>query len=321
VRSGGSRGVGLPGQHVAPRVSDEVAAALQDSRPVVALETTLVSHGFTGGRGLQAALESERRVRAAGAVPATVGVLDGTITVGLTAAELERFAAAGTGARKVGARDLAACAVQGALGSTTVGGTLAVCRMAGIRFLGTGGIGGVHRGFATTLDISADLPQLARTPAMVVCSGAKSILDVSATSELLETLGVPVLGWQTGTLPLFYTGEGGPPVSATVGTAAEAAAIAAAHWQLNPASGVLLGRPPADGVDLEALITEAVERVRAAGVTGQAVTPAVLSEIEELSGGRSVEVNRRLIADNAALAAQVAVAHAGLPADPPGAAT
>jgi pseudouridylate synthase len=312
----GSREVGPPGQHGALRVSDEVAAALREGRPVVALETTLVSHGFTGGRGLEAALESERRVRGAGAVPATVGVLDGTITVGLTAAELERFATAGTGARKVGARDLAACAVQGALGSTTVGGTLAVCRVAGIRFVGTGGIGGVHRGFAATLDISADLPQLARTPAMVVCSGAKSILDVGATSELLETLGVPVLGWRTGTLPMFYTGAGGPPVSATVGAAAEAAAIAAAHWRLNPASGLILGRPPADGVDLEALITEAVERVRAGGVTGQAVTPAVLSEIEQLSGGRSVEVNRRLIADNAALAAQVAVAQAGLPADP-----
>jgi pseudouridylate synthase len=321
MTAGGSRGAGVPGQHGAPRVSDEVAAALREGRPVVALETTLVSHGFTGGRGLEAALESERRVRAAGAVPATVGVLDGTITVGLTAAELERFAAAGTGARKVGARDLAACAVQGALGSTTVGGTLAVCRVTGIRFMGTGGIGGVHRGFAATLDISADLPQLARTPVMVVCSGAKSILDVSATSELLETLGVPVLGWQTGTLPMFYTGAGGPPVSATAGAAAEAAAIAAAHWQLNPASGLILGRPPADGVDLEALITKAVERVRADGVTGQAVTPAVLSEIEQLSGGRSVEVNRRLIADNAALAAQVAVAHAGLPADPPRAAT
>jgi pseudouridine-5'-phosphate glycosidase len=323
VRTGGSRGVGPPGQHGAPRVSDEVAAALRDGRPVVALETTLVSHGFTAGRGLQAALESERRVRAAGAVPATVGVLDGTITVGLTVAELERFAAAGTTARKVGARDLAACAVQGALGSTTVGGTLAVCRAAGIRFVGTGGIGGVHRGFAATLDISADLPQLARTPAMVVCSGAKSILDVSATSELLETLGVPVLGWQTGTLPMFYTGAGGPPVSATVGGAGEAAAIAAAHWQLNPGTGLILGRAPADGVDLEALVTEAVERVRAEGVTGQAVTPAVLSEIEQLSGGRSVEVNRRLIADNAALAGRVAVAHAGLPAaaGPPRAAT
>jgi pseudouridylate synthase len=298
----------------APRVSAEIAAALRAGRAVVALETTLVSHGFSAGRGLQAALDSEARVRAEGAVPATVGVLDGVIRVGLDASELERFAAAGTSARKVGARDLAACAVQGALGSTTVGGTLAVSRLAGIRFVGTGGIGGVHRGFAQTLDVSADLPQLARTPAMVVCSGAKSILDVSATSELLETLGVPVLGWQTSTLPMFYSALGGPPVSATVVDASEAARIAAAHWQLSPASGLLLGRPPADGLDIEALITEAVEQVRSAGISGQAVTPAVLTAVEELSDGRSVEVNRRLIADNAALAAQIAVAHAALAA-------
>jgi pseudouridylate synthase len=293
-------------------VTDEVAAAISDGRAVVALETTLVSHGFSAGRGLAAALDSEERVRAAGATPATVGVLDGAIRVGLTAAELERFADAGTAARKVGARDLAACVVQGALGSTTVGGTLAVCRAVGIRFVGTGGIGGVHRGFAETLDISADLPQLARTPAMVVCSGAKSILDVSATAELLETLAVPVLGWQTRTLPMFYTAEGGPPVSATVAQPAEVAAIAAAHWQLAPSSGLILARPPAGGLDLEALITEAVARVRRAGVTGQAVTPAVLAAVEELSDGRSVDVNRRLIADNAGLAGRVAVAYAGL---------
>jgi pseudouridylate synthase len=297
-----------------PRITDEVAAALRLGRPVVALETTLVSHGFSAGRGLEAALESEERVRAAGAVPATIGVLDGVITVGLSAAELERFAAAGPTARKVGGRDLAAAVVQGALGSTTVGGTLAVCRLTGIRFMGTGGIGGVHRGFAESLDMSADLPQLARTAAMVVCSGAKSILDVSATSELLETLGVPVLGWRTGTLPRFYTGAGGPPVSATIHEAAEAARIAAAHWQLGQDSGLLLARPPADDLDIDALITDAVERVRRQGITGQAVTPAILTTVEELSGGRSVEVNRRLIADNAALAAQVAVAYAALPA-------
>jgi pseudouridylate synthase len=295
-----------------PRVTEEIATALRLSRPVVALETTLVSHGFSGGRGLQAALESEARVRAEGAVPATIGVLDGVIRVGLTANELQLFAAAGTSARKVGARDLAACAVQGALGSTTVGGTLAVCRATGIRFLGTGGIGGVHRGFAESLDISADLPQLARTQAMVVCSGAKSILDVPATSELLETLGVPVLGWQTATLPLFYAADGGPPVSATVATAAEAAGVATAHWHLNPGCGLVLARPPAGGLDIEELIAQAVERVRTAGVTGPAVTPAVLTEVEQLSDGRSVEVNRRLIADNAALAAQVAVAHSAL---------
>jgi len=293
------------------RVTKEVAAALSHGQAVVALETTLVSHGFSGGRGLQAAFDSEQRVRAQGATPATIGVVDGTIRVGLSAAELERFAEAGTAARKVGVRDLAACVVQRALGATTVGGTLAVCRAAGIRFLGTGGIGGVHRGFAESLDISADLPQLARTPAMVVCSGAKSMLDVSATAELLETLGVPVLGWKTSTLPMFYSADGGPPVSAMVNDAAEAARIAVAHWQLSPACGLVLARPPESGLDIGGLVTQAVERVRGEGITGQAVTPAVLAAIEDLSGGRSVEVNRRLIADNAALAGQLAVAYAG----------
>jgi len=293
-------------------VSDEVAGALAAGRPVVALETTLVSHGFSGGLGLAAAIASEERVRTAGAVPATVGVLEGAVRVGLDRPELERFAEAGAQARKVGARDIAACVVQGAIGSTTVGGTLAACRMAGINFLATGGIGGVHRGFAESLDISADLIQIARTPAVVVCSGAKSILDVPATAELLETLAVPVLGWQTPTLPLFYTAAGGPPVSAVVGTGTEAARVARAHWGLNPSGGLVLARPPADGLDLTDSITSAVRRVRAEGVTGQAVTPAVLALIEDLSDGRSVAVNRALIADNAALAAEVAVAYAAL---------
>jgi pseudouridylate synthase len=294
------------------RVADEVAAALADGRPVVALETTLVSHGFSGGQGLEVALESERRVRAAGAVPATVGIADGAVRVGLDRPSLERFAEAGTGARKAGARDIAACVVQGALGSATVGGTLAAARLAGISFLGTGGIGGVHRGFAESLDISADLLQIARTPALVVCSGAKSILDVPATTEVLESLGVPVLGWRTDTLPLFYTGEGGPPVSAVIGSTVEAARLATAHWTVNPGGGLIVGRPPADGLDLTGQIDEAVRQVRAEGITGQAVTPAVLALIEELSDGRSVAVNRQLICDNAALAAEIAVAWAGL---------
>jgi len=297
---------------VAPQLTEEVAEALSAGQAVVALETTLVSHGFSAGRGLQAALDAEARVRAEGATPATIGVLDGAIRVGLTRAELERFAAAGANARKVGGRDLAPCVVQRALGATTVGGTLAVCLVVGIRFLSTGGIGGVHRGFAEHLDISADLPQLARTPAMVVCSGAKSILDVSATAEVLETLGVPVLGWRTSTLPMFFTADGGPPVSATVTTADQTARVAAAHWQLSPSTGVVLARPPEAGLDISALIATAVERVRDEGITGQAVTPAVLAAIEELSGGRSAEVNRLLIADNAALAGQVSVAYASL---------
>jgi pseudouridine-5'-phosphate glycosidase len=291
-------------------LSDEVAAALEQGQAVVALETTLVSHGFSGGRGLLAGQAAQARVRAAGAVPATIGIIDGKVRVGLDDAELERFAAAGPEARKAGARDLAACVVQGALGATTVGGTLAVCAAAGIRFMATGGIGGVHRGFADTLDISGDLPRIARTRAMVVCSGAKSILDVGATAELLETLGIPVLGWNTATLPLFYTAGGGPAVSAIVGAAAEAGLIAAAHWRLTGSGGLLLARPPADGLDIEALVAEAVDEVAGLGVTGQGVTPAILARVEELSGGRSVEVNQRLIADNAALAAEVAVAHA-----------
>jgi pseudouridine-5'-phosphate glycosidase len=296
-------------------VSAEVAAALAVGLPVVALETTLVSHGFSGGRGLTAAKDSEERVRSAGAVPATIAIIDGEIRVGLTDADLERIAEAGLTARKVGARDIAACVVQGALGSTTVGGTLAVCRLAGLAFMATGGIGGVHRGFAESLDISADLLQLARTPALVVSSGAKSILDVPATSELLETLAVPVLGWRTPTLPLFYTGEGGPPVSAEVTTAPETAGVARTHWAVNPGGGLLLARPPSTGLDLEELIATAVLQVKEQGISGQAVTPAVLTLIEELSDGRSVEVNRALIADNASLAGEVAVAYATLAAE------
>ena len=295
---------------ITPRLSEEVEAALRRGGPVVALETTLVSHGFPGEQGMQVALAAEARVRQAGAVPATVGIVDGALRAGLTQAELERFASAGTSARKAGPRDIAACVAQGALGATTVGGTLAVCRLAGIGFMATGGTGGVHRRFADSLDISADLPQLARTRALVVSSGVKSILDVAATAELLETLGVPVLGWRTGTLPLFYSAEGGPPVSAVVTSAAEAALIAAAHWQLNGASGVLLTRPPEPSLEIEPVIADAVARVHGQGVRGQAVTPAVLTLVHELTGGRSAAVNRQLIEDNAALAAEVAVAHA-----------
>jgi pseudouridine-5'-phosphate glycosidase len=293
----------------APQLSDEVAGALRRGFPVVGLETTLVSHGFSEGRGLAAAQAAEERVRAAGAVPATVGIIDGAIRVGLDPGRLERFAAAGPEARKVGARDIAACLVQGRLGATTVGGTLAVCGLAGIRFMATGGIGGVHRDFGQSLDISGDLPQIARTPILVVSSGAKSILDVNATAELLETLGVPVLGWRTATLPMFYRAEGGPAVSAVVTSSAEAARIAAGHWQLNPSGGILLAQPPATGLDIEPILAQAVARVRDTGITGQAITPAVLTLVEELSAGRSVAVNQRLIADNAALAAEVAVAY------------
>jgi pseudouridine-5'-phosphate glycosidase len=291
-------------------LSAEVRAELEGGRPVVALETTLVAHGFPAGEGLEVALEAERRVRGAGAVPASVGVLDGAVRIGLSAEELERFADAGESARKAGPRDLAVCVAEGVLGATTVGGTLGACSAAGIRFLGTGGIGGVHRGFAQRPDVSADLAELARAPVLVVSSGVKSLLDVPATLEALETLGVPVLGWRTETLPLFYTADGGPPVPGTVRTAGEAAAVASAHWSLGRA-GLLLAQPPAESIDVEELIERALAEARSQEVTGQAVTPFVLAEIHRGTGGDSVRVNKRLIADNAALAAEVAVAYFG----------
>jgi pseudouridine-5'-phosphate glycosidase len=283
------------------RVADEV----RDAAAVVVLETTLVAHGFPPGEGVEVALESERQVRAAGAVPATVGVLDGDVRVGLTAEELAHF---GPDARKAGPRDLAAAALQGAVGATTVGGTLAVVRAAGIRVLATGGIGGVHRGFPHPPDVSADLAQLAQTPALVVSAGVKSLLDVPATAELLESLGVPVLGFRVDTLPLFYAAAGGPPVSARVESAQEAARVAKAHWELD-GGGLVLGRSPDEPLDdVEPLVEEALAAAAAAGVSGQAVTPYVLAHLNRESGGRTEAANRALVAQNAYLAGEVAVA-------------
>jgi pseudouridine-5'-phosphate glycosidase len=287
-------------------VAEEIQEALASGGAVVALETTLVAHGFPPGEGVEVGLESERRVRAAGALPATVGVLDGAVRVGLSEDELTRFDAK---ARKVGPRDLAAAAVQRAVGATTVGGTLAVCRAAGIRFMGTGGLGGVHRGWSEAApDVSADLGEIARTRVLVVSAGVKSLLDVSATAELLETLGVPVLGFGTDELPLFYAARGGPRVSARVESAQEAAGIATAHWQLGGA-GLLLGRPPDESLDdVEPLIERALGEADALGISGQDVTPFVLSFLHRESGGKTLEANRALVAANAGLAAEVAVA-------------
>ena len=289
------------------RIAPEVQQALQEGGAVVALETTLVAHGFPPGVGVEVGRAAEAAVRSEGAVAATVGVLDGQVVVGLDAGELERFGEAGADARKAGPRDLAACVAGGALGATTVGGTLAAARLAGIRFMGTGGIGGVHRGFAERPDISADLAQLARTPALVVSSGVKSLLDVPATAELLETLGVPVLGYRTDELPLFYSAGGGPPVAARVDDAGQAARMARTHWELGGAA-LLLARDPEDGIDVEPLIQEALAAAAAQGISGQGVTPFVLSFLHESSDGRTLEVNRELIVANARLAAEVAVA-------------
>jgi pseudouridine-5'-phosphate glycosidase len=289
-------------------VAEEVQEAIASGRPVVALETTLVAHGFPAPEGVAVGLASEAAVREAGAVPATVGVLDGRIRVGLSADELARFT---PDARKAGPRDLAACAATGAIAAATVGGVLSVARAAGIRFLGTGGIGGVHRGFPEHADVSADLVALVSSPVLVACSGAKSLLDVSATMEYLETLGIPVLGFGTDTLPLFYSAAGGPPVPQRVDDAEAAARVAAAHWQLG-GCGVVLANPPAESLEVEELVERALREAAAQDVTGQGVTPFVLAFLHEHSGGRTLDVNRRLIVDNARLAAEVSVAFAGL---------
>jgi pseudouridylate synthase len=291
------------------RVAPEVASALDDRRPVVALETTLVSHGFPQGEGAAVGRASEAAVRAAGAIPATIAVLDGAVVVGLADDELERVGAAGASARKLGARDLAACVAQRALGATTVGATLAVCRSVEINALGTGGIGGVHRGWERgRLDVSADLAELARTRAVVVSSGAKSLLDVAATAEVLEALGVPLLGWRSDEVPLFYTARGGPRASARVETVEEVARVSRAHWELGGA-GILLGRSPDVSLDdVEPLIEAALEDAERGGVTGSEVTPFVLAYIHERSEGATLAANRDLVVANAGLAGEVAVA-------------
>ena len=243
------------------RISEEV----RNAAAIVALETTLIAHGFPPGDGVEVGLASERAVRESGAVPATIGVLDGEIVVGLTEEELHRFDA---DARKLGPRDIAAAVTQKAVGATTVGGALAVCRTTDIGVMATGGLGGVHRGWPTPPDVSADLQALAAAAVLVVSSGVKSLLDVAATGELLETLGVPVLGFRTDELPLFYAARGGPAVSARVESAAEAASLARAHWDLG-GGGLLLGRPPDESLDdVEPLIEQALAEADAQGVRG-----------------------------------------------------
>ena len=289
-------------------VSEDVRSALDEGRPVVALETTIVGHGFPAPHGVEVGLAMEQAVREAGATPATVGVLGEAIRVGLTMDELQRF---DSSARKLGPRDLASCAIAGDVGATTVGGVLTVARSIGIRFMATGGIGGVHRGYPHPPDVSADLVALISSPVLVACSGAKSLLDIPATTEYLETLAIPVLGFRTDTMPLFYEAAGGPPVTQRVEDAETAAHIAAAHWRLG-ACGLLLTNPPPESIEVSDLIEEAVAEAARQGVSGQAVTPFVLARLHELSGGRTREVNRSLAIANARLAGEVSVAFAAL---------
>ncbi|HYI23706.1 MAG TPA: pseudouridine-5'-phosphate glycosidase [Candidatus Limnocylindrales bacterium] len=294
------------------RISQEVWAAHAERRPVVALESTLITHGFAPPLNLDAARRAEAAVREAGGVPATVAVHDGELLVGMTDAQLEEIAAAAA-PRKASRATLALAVAEGGWAGTTVSATMIAAQMAGIRVFATGGIGGVHRGGASTMDISADLDELARTPVLVVCAGPKSMLDVDLTLEYLETRGVPVLGWQTNELAGFYARESGRTLAGSVADATEAARVAAAHWELNLESGLVISVPlPADAAlsreVADAAAAQAVADSDAAGVHGPAATPFVLKRIAEITDGRSVQANLALIENNARVAAQIATA-------------
>jgi pseudouridine-5'-phosphate glycosidase len=294
-------------------MTTEVERALIRSRPVVALESSVIAQGLPPEIGPDAAREAQQRVRDSGAVPATIAILDGAVRVGLDDAAIDRLAH-DDDVRKVGGRDLATCAVSGQSGATTVAGTLAVCAMAGIHFMATGGIGGVHRGWERTLDISADLTEIGRTEVCVVCSGAKSLLDIPATLELLETRGVPVIGFRTDTFPLFYVTESPHNLADRADDAETVAAAAAAHWGFARRTGLLVVQPVAEEVALppdetEFLVEETLAQAEAAEVAGPAVTPWVLARLHTATDGRSLVANRRLLVDNAGLAADIAAAY------------
>jgi pseudouridine-5'-phosphate glycosidase len=287
-----------------------VEAAIEESRPVVALESTLITHGLAYPANVETALAMEAAVRDAGATPATIAVLKGQITVGLTTHEIETLGKA-TNVRKCSRRDLALAVALGEDGATTVAGTMIVAHMAGIPVFATGGIGGVHRGHP--FDVSADLIELGRTPVAVVCSGAKSILDLPLTLEVLETQGVPIVGIGTGTLPSFYSRSSGLPIDASIDTPEQAAAIIAAAQRLRMTHGILFTVPvPAiHELALEtanAAIQRATEEAEAQGIHGKEVTPYVLGRVVELTGGESRNANTALLVNNACVAGQIACA-------------
>jgi len=301
-------------------LNHEVARALASGAPIVALESTVITHGLPYPDNLQLAQDMERTVREQGATPATIAVLDGKVNVGLNTTQLESLAL-GKATRKISVRDFAPAIIQKAIGGTTVAGTLVAAHATGLRVFATGGIGGVHRqasagivhptGYNQSFDISTDLTQLARTPLVVVCAGAKAILDLPATLEMLETLGVPVLGYQTDEFPAFYSRSSGLPVSARVETPLEIAEIARTHWQMGFNSAVLVANPPPEEQALspetvDGAIQQALDEALAQGIRGQGVTPFLLKRVSELTGGDSLRANLALLLNNARLAAQIA---------------
>jgi pseudouridylate synthase len=293
------------------QLSPDVADAIEHGRAVVALESTILAHGLPAPANRAAADELEAAVRAHGAVPATIAVLDGVPRVGLTSAELDRVC--GEPMVKLSARDLGAAIGLRRDGATTVAATSALAALAGVQVFATGGLGGVHRGARDTWDVSADLGALAGTPVLVVCSGVKSILDVAATLEELETRSVPVLGFGTDAFPGFYRRDSGQPVPWRVDTAAEAAAVWRAHRGLGFGSGAVLAQPVPAADELDAqlhdrLLAEGLALVAERGVTGKDVTPVLLEHFHTASGGASLHTNLALVRANVELAAQVAVA-------------
>lgn len=311
----------MPGSGESPGlvVASEVAAALDAARPVVALESTIISHGMPYPRNVETALRVEETVRSRGAVPATIAILDGRLKVGLDAAEIERLGKRGGAVTKTSRRDIPFIVARGADGATTVAATILIASMAGIRVMATGGIGGVHRGVEETMDISADLDELARHTVAVVCAGIKSVLDIGRTLEYLETVGVPVVGFGTDRLPAFYARESEFPVDYRVDTAAEVADALQAKSALGLDGAILVTNPvPAahamQNTEIDALIDDAILAMNRRGITGKATTPYLLAAIADNSGGRSLETNIELVVNNAAVAADIAVAysrHAG----------
>lgn len=290
--------------------NEEIAGALHFERPIVALESTVISHGLPHPRNLDTAVRLEQIVRDAGAIPATIAMFDGEIFVGLNHEQMETLAT-GRDIRKLSRRDLAIASALKLNGATTVATTALIAHAAGINVFSTGGIGGVHRGYP--FDVSADLPELSRTPIIVVCSGAKAILDIAATREWLETYGVPVLGWRCDKLPGFYSASSALAVDARVETAAEVSLIADARRDLGLESALLVTVPVPSGsqidtAEVEALINAALAEAEIKGINGKELTPFLLNELSLKSGGKTLAANIALLENNAAVAAEIAAA-------------
>lgn len=296
----------------------DVATALAARRPVVALESTIISHGMPWPRNAETALRVEDEIRVHGAVPATIAIIGGRLKAGLSREQIEQLGRAGHAVAKVSRRDMALLVARQGTGATTVAATMIIAALAGIRVFATGGIGGVHRGAPLTFDVSADLQELARTPVAVVCAGAKSILDLGLTLEYLETHGVPVLGYRTAELPAFFTRDSGFAVDARMDAPSDIARVMQAQWALGLSAGLVIANPippehamPRERID--AAIAQALAEAKAQGISGKASTPFLLARVTDLTGGDSLASNIELVLNNARLGAAVAVAFAGLP--------